>query len=121
MHATLAMSPRARTIVYAVIGAVSLAVGAFQVGYAALDAPAPDWLTVALAVVPFLAAGLGYTAATHTPSEKTTVEPARHLDGDGDGVADAAQPDGVTRYPGEPHRADPETGPYGRGGYMSGQ
>ena len=48
-------------------------------------------LTIALAVVPFLAAGLGYTAATHTPSETTTVQPAKHLDNDGDGVADYAQ------------------------------
>lgn len=62
---------RFRTYVYAAIGAVSLIVGAFQVGYAALDQGNPDWLTVALAVVPFLAAGLGYTAATHTPREAT--------------------------------------------------
>lgn len=67
----LTIPTRYRTYVYAVIGAVSLAVGAFQVGYAALDQPNPDWLTVALAVVPFLAAGLGYTAATHTPRETT--------------------------------------------------
>lgn len=67
----LAIPTRYRTYVYAVIGAVSLAVGACQVGYAALDQPNPDWLTVALAVVPFLAAGLGYTAATHTPREAT--------------------------------------------------
>ena len=91
MHATLAMSPRARTIVYAVIGAVSLVVGAIQVGYASVNEANPDWLTIALAVVPFLAAGLGYTAATHTPSETTTVQPAKHLDNDGDGVADYAQ------------------------------
>ncbi len=109
MQATLAMSPRARTIVYAVIGAVSLIVGAIQVGYASIEQANPDWLTVALAVVPFLAAGLGYTAATHTPSEKTTVEPARHLDRDGDGVADYAQTDG------------PTMGTDGKGGYVTGQ
>lgn len=64
---------KARTYVYAVIGAVSLIVGACQVGYAALEQANPDWLTVALAVVPFLAAGLGYTAATHTPRTEATV------------------------------------------------
>ena len=64
---TLAIPPAARSYVYWVFGVVSLVVGATQVGYAAVDLPAPDWLTVALAVVPFLAAGLGYTAATHTP------------------------------------------------------
>lgn len=67
-HPALALPPKARTVVYAIIGIVSLAVGAAQVGFAAVDQPAPDWLTVALAVVPFLAAGLGYTAATHVPS-----------------------------------------------------
>lgn len=65
---TLVIPERARVYVYAVIGVLSLAVGAVQVGYAAVEAPNPDWLTVALAVVPFLAAGLGYTAATHTPA-----------------------------------------------------
>lgn len=73
MH--LAIPPHIRVWIYALIGVVSLAVGAFQVGYAALDASNPDWLTVALAVVPFLAAGLGYTAATHTPSPEAPVSP----------------------------------------------
>lgn len=82
----LALPPKARVYVYAVIGLVSLAVGAFQVGYAALDAPNPDWLTVALAVVPFLAAGLGYTAATHTPAP----------------TVDDDLPDGQIHYRGEP-------------------
>ena len=92
MHAAaLAMSPKVRRWVYAVIGGVSLVVGAIQVGYASLNAGQPEWLTVALAVVPFLAAGLGYTAASHTPSETTTVQPAKHLDHDGDGVADYAR------------------------------
>ena len=78
---------QARVYVYAVIGVLSLAVGAIQVGYASIEAPNPEWLTVALAVVPFLAAGLGYTAASHTPSEDTIVQPGRHVDLDGDGVA----------------------------------
>lgn len=67
MHG-LQIPARARAYVYGVFGAVSLAVGAAQVGYAAVQTPAPDWLTVALAVVPFLGAGIGYTAATHTPA-----------------------------------------------------
>ena len=97
--AALAMSPKVRRWVYAVIGGVSLIVGACQVGYAALDAGQPDWLTVALAVVPFLAAGLGYTAASHTPSEKTVVQPAAALDPDADG----------------------QMGTQGKGGYITGQ
>ena len=82
---TLVIPERARVYVYTVIGVLSLAVGAVQVGYAAIEAPNPDWLTVALAVVPFLAAGLGYTAATHTPAPL-----GRHRDDDGDGIADGA-------------------------------
>ena len=74
---TLALPPKVRVYVYAILGALSLAVGAAQVGYASVNQPNPDWLTVALAVVPFLAAGLGYTAATHTPAAKTIVEPGQ--------------------------------------------
>lgn len=64
----LAIPAKARVYVYGIFGALSLAVGAAQVGYAALDSGQPDWLTVALAVVPFVGAGIGYTAATHTPA-----------------------------------------------------
>ena len=71
---TLAIPPAARSYVYWVFGVVSLVVGATQVGYAAVDLPAPDWLTVALAVVPFVGAGIGYTAATHTPRAGAAVE-----------------------------------------------
>ena len=63
-------SQSVRQVVYIVLSIIGLAVGAAQVGYASIDAGQPDWLTVALAVVPFLAAGLGFTAATHVrPSE----------------------------------------------------
>ena len=82
-----AIPAKARAVVYWIIGLVSLAVGAVQVGYASINEPHPTWLTVALAVVPFLAAGLGYTAATHTPSTDLEYTP-RHLDADGDGLPD---------------------------------
>ena len=51
---TLAMPPKVRVYVYAVIGLVSLAVGAVQVGFASINEPNPEWLTVALAVVPHM-------------------------------------------------------------------
>lgn len=70
MNTTLAVPPKARRYVYGIVGAVSLAVGSAQVGYASLGLEAPDWLTVALAVVPFVAAGVNYTAVTHTPSSQ---------------------------------------------------
>lgn len=65
---TLIIPEQIRVYIYGSIALISLVIGAVQVGYAALEAPQPDWLTVALAVVPFLAAGLGATAATHTPA-----------------------------------------------------
>lgn len=58
-------SQNVRQAVYIVLSVIGLGVGAAQVGFAAIDAGQPDWLTVALAVVPFLSAGLGFTAATH--------------------------------------------------------
>lgn len=71
------VSDRTRLTIYAVVATVTLIIGAIQVGYASLEAPNPDWLTVALAVVPFLAAGIGYTAATHTGHSDTGATPGR--------------------------------------------
>ena len=56
-------NPRARSIAYQVFWTVSLLIGAVHVGYGAVDgATTPTWLTVALSVLPFLGAGIGYTA-----------------------------------------------------------
>lgn len=65
------VSDRTRLAVYVTFSVIALVVGAIQVGYASIEAPQPDWLTIALAVVPFLAAGLGFTAATHTTRSTT--------------------------------------------------
>lgn len=68
MTHALQIPARARAWVYGAFSVVSLAVGAAQVGYAAIPADAPDWLRVALAVVPFVGAGITGVAASHTPS-----------------------------------------------------
>lgn len=60
------VSEPVRAGVYLGFSIAALVVGAIQVGYAAIEAPQPDWLSIALAVIPFLGAGLGFTAATHT-------------------------------------------------------
>ena len=75
---TLAMPPKVRVYVYAAIGLVSLAVGAVQVGFASINEPNPEWLTVALAVVPFLASGLGAVALTHTPKAEDVAYVGEH-------------------------------------------
>ena len=74
--APLVLPPKVRAVVYAVLTILGLAVGAAQVGYAAANQSNPTWLTVALAVVPFLASGLGAVALTHTPkAEEVAYEP----------------------------------------------
>ena len=54
--------PNARRIAYQVFWTVSLATGAAHVGFQSADAGVPEWLTVALSVLPFVGAGIGYTA-----------------------------------------------------------
>lgn len=66
----LQTNPTARRIAYQVFWAVSLLVGAVQVGFAAVDgATTPTWLTVALSVLPFVGAAIGYTAQANTPAD----------------------------------------------------
>jgi hypothetical protein len=67
MNPFTALPPKARAVIYIAFTFVGLAVGAVQVGYLAAQLDQPTWLTVALAVVPFLGAGLGLTAASNTP------------------------------------------------------
>lgn len=63
----LVLPPKVRAIAYAIISIAGLVVGAAQVGFAALERGNPDWLVVALAVVPFVTSGIGAVALTHTP------------------------------------------------------
>lgn len=57
--------PAIRQHVYDGLWTVGLALGGTQVGCAAADAGQPTWLTVAIAVFTFLAAGVGYTARSN--------------------------------------------------------
>jgi hypothetical protein len=78
--------PQARKYAYIVSFVVGLALGAFQVGFAAAEHHGlPTWLKVALAVYAFVAAGLGLTAAQNVPSYRDVVE------------GDARPPAGVRR------------------------
>jgi len=65
--------PKARRIAYQAFWTVSLATGAAHVGFQSADAGVPVWLTVALSVLPFVGAGIGYTAQANV----TTYNP-RH-------------------------------------------
>lgn len=76
MNPVLQLSARVRAWVYGVYATVSLVVGATQAGYAAVDLTSPDWLKAALGALAFVGAGIGYTAATHTPATDVEVERA---------------------------------------------
>ena len=54
--------PKARRIAYQAFWTASLATGAAHVGFQSADVGVPAWLTVALSVLPFVGAGIGYTA-----------------------------------------------------------
>jgi hypothetical protein len=62
-------SPVARKRAYQVFWVVSLIAGATQIGFATAKAETPTWLLVALSILPFLGAAIGYTAqANVTPA-----------------------------------------------------
>lgn len=58
--------PELRKKLYAAFGIIGLAFGAAQVGFASAGQGQPTWLTVALSVLAFVGAGLGFTAASNT-------------------------------------------------------
>lgn len=59
-------SARIRKIIYTVYVLVIIIIGAIQVGFAAVSAGQPDWLTIALAVAAYLGVPVGGLAAVNT-------------------------------------------------------
>jgi hypothetical protein len=57
-----------RRPIYGVFAFIGLGLGATQVGFAAAQIGQPQWMTIALAVYPFVAAGVGFTAQANTPT-----------------------------------------------------
>lgn len=69
---TLTLLPsRVRFWLYVAYGLVSLAVSATQVGVASLGYAQPAWLTVAVAVVAFLAVPFSSLASNNVSTSKT--------------------------------------------------
>lgn len=60
--------PNIRKVAYIISTILAIALTAVQIGLAAVQAPQPVWLTVALPVYTFLAAALGVQAATNITS-----------------------------------------------------
>ena len=63
------LPPKVRKVAYLVFAVASLAVGASQIGFLAAGAALPVAVKVALAVLPYLGAGLGFTAASNVPTD----------------------------------------------------
>jgi hypothetical protein len=59
-------SPTARRWIYGVYIIAVFIIGCVQVGFAAVDAGQPDWLTVALAVAAYAGVPVGALAAANT-------------------------------------------------------
>lgn len=64
-------SPTARKSVYGTYAIACVAATATQVGYAAIQAPQPDWLSVALAVLAYLGIPLAGLALSNTPKKES--------------------------------------------------
>ena len=56
---------RVRQWIYIVYGLVGLIVGAIAVAYAAVDAAAPDWFRITLAVYALVGPAVGVTAGSN--------------------------------------------------------
>lgn len=70
---TIVESARVRKIIYSAYVVAIVIIGAIQVGFAAISAGQPEWLTVALAVAAYLGVPVGGLAVANT----STSEPVR--------------------------------------------
>ena len=58
-----------RKPLYGAFAVAGVIIGAIQVGFAAAEAGNPLWLNITLAVFPFVAGAIGFTASANTNSE----------------------------------------------------
>lgn len=72
----LEIPPKVRLYLYLVFAVIGLGLGAAAVGFSTADQTQPTWLKVAQAVLNFVAAGFGYTAATHVNADGPAYVPA---------------------------------------------
>ena len=64
-----------RKPIYGAFAVAGVIIGAIQVGFAAAEAGNPLWLNITLAVFPFVAGAVGFTASANTNPE-TKEEPS---------------------------------------------
>ena len=58
-----------RKPLYGAFAVAGVVIGAIQVGFAAAEAGNPLWLNITLAVFPFVAGAIGFTASANTHNE----------------------------------------------------
>ena len=66
MNISAYIPPGLRKPIYGAFAVAGVIIGAIQVGIAAIGAENPDWLLVTLAVFPFVAGAIGFTASANT-------------------------------------------------------
>lgn len=80
-----------RKHIYGAFAVAGVVIGAIQVGIAATGDANPEWLLVTLAVFPFLAGAIGFTASANT------TKPVDELDWSGGSMADHATDDDAVK------------------------
>ena len=70
-----------RKPIYGAFAVAGVVIGAIQVGIAAIGAENPDWLLVILAVFPFVAGAVGFTASANTDATVNGEGWDRRIDG----------------------------------------
>lgn len=80
-----------RKHIYGAFAVAGVVIGAIQVGIAATGDANPEWLLVTLAVFPFLAGAIGFTASANTTN------PVDELDWSGGSMADHAADDDAVK------------------------
>lgn len=63
---------KARLVVFAVAALTGLTISAIVAGFASVNAPTPQWLTITLAVFPVITSGLGILAGSNIQKPTTT-------------------------------------------------
>ena len=69
-----------RKPIYGAFAVAGVIIGAIQVGFAAAEAGNPLWLNITLAVFPFVAGAVGFTASANTSNDLDVADTisARH-------------------------------------------
>ena len=70
-----------RKPIYGAFAVAGVVIGAIQVGFAAAEAGNPLWLNITLAVFPFVAGAVGFTASANTDATVNSEGWDRRIDG----------------------------------------